>query len=63
MTPEEKAKHYGVPLIPKREMPKPGNPHGVTAVCGECGLELRGTMGYYCPKANCPTGLGSNTTC
>jgi len=26
--------------------------------CGKCGIELSGTMGYYCTQVNCPTGLG-----
>ena len=26
--------------------------------CGECGLELSGVMCYYCPRSNCPAGLG-----
>jgi hypothetical protein len=54
-TPEEKAKRLGVPLIPKRP---PVNPWDVTGVCGECGLELRRTMGFVCSKGNCPCGLG-----
>jgi hypothetical protein len=60
-TPKDKAKRHGVPVIPRRaESTKqaPRDPNPVVAVCGECGLEIRQTMGYYCPKANCPTGLG-----
>lgn len=59
MTPEEKARHYGVPLIPKRSA-QPNQ--GVIAICGECGLEMRGAMGYVCPRINCPTGLGPTTS-
>lgn len=61
MTPEQKAKYYGVPLVPRR-MPEPLNPsHGVVAICGECGLEMRATMGYVCPNMKCPTGMGPIT--
>lgn len=60
-TPEEKAKRLGVTLIPKYPMsPMPRN-DGVIAICGECGLELQRVMGYCCPRANCPTGLGGAT--
>ena len=27
-------------------------------ICPECGLEMAGTMGYVCPRHNCPTGMG-----
>lgn len=27
--------------------------------CSKCGIELTGVMSYCCPKADCPTGLGS----
>lgn len=26
--------------------------------CSKCGLKLEGVMGYVCPHAECPTGLG-----
>jgi hypothetical protein len=26
--------------------------------CPKCGLKLEGVMGYCCPNAGCPTGLG-----
>ena len=26
--------------------------------CPKCGLKLEGVMGYVCPNAGCPTGLG-----
>lgn len=26
--------------------------------CGKCGLRLGEVMGYVCPNAGCPTGLG-----
>jgi hypothetical protein len=55
MTPEEKAKRHGVPLIPK--LPERRNtfdPNPVVAVCGECGREVREVEGYWCPIALCP---------
>lgn len=27
--------------------------------CTKCGLQLNKVMGYVCPNADCPTGLGS----
>ena len=43
------------PLMPEekriRENPEP-NP--VVARCGECGLDIRQTMGYVCGNINCP---------
>lgn len=29
-----------------------------TKSCYKCGLKLEGVMGYCCPNAQCPTGLG-----
>lgn len=56
---EEKAKRLGVPIIPKRPPIRPWIPgNEVTAICGECGLELKHMMMYACRHANCPTGLG-----
>ena len=59
---EEKARRMGVPVIPRRRPPPTAPyPHpqgGPVAICGECGLELHRTMGYCCPHANCPCGLG-----
>lgn len=26
--------------------------------CSVCGIKLEGVMGYSCPNAKCPTGLG-----
>lgn len=26
----------------------------VIGICGECGLEIRQVMGYYCPNPVCP---------
>ena len=57
-TPEEKAKRLGVPLVPKIVPRPPNGDTGTVAICGECGLELQRVMGYCCPRANCPTGLG-----
>jgi len=59
-TPEEKARRLGVPLIP-RIIPIQTDPNPVVSVCGQCGLELRTVMGYYCTRSNCPTGLGGIT--
>lgn len=60
-TPEQKAKRLGVRLIPKREViapTAPYDPNPTVAVCGQCGLEVKNVMGYYCPRQNCPAGLG-----
>lgn len=61
---EEEAKKLGVPVIPK--LPEkidysPCDPNPVIAICGECGLHLHQVMGYCCPHARCPTGLGGAT--
>ncbi len=48
-SPEEKARRIGVPLIPK--LP-PINP--TIAVCGLCGIELKGIMMYSCNRTGCP---------
>ena len=52
-----------VPIIPPRPMqpldPSPYDPNPVVARCGRCGLGLQRVMGYVCPYADCPTGLGS----
>lgn len=55
-TPSEKAKRIGVPLIEPIK-PYPG-PNQTIAVCGKCGLELKQVMGYCCPNADCPCGMG-----
>lgn len=59
-TPEEKARKYGVPLIPRiKPIPTQTDP---IAICGECGLEIpRGAFGYCCPQPNCPCGFGGVT--
>ncbi len=61
MTPEEKAKSLGVPLIPKLINPPPYDPNPIQAICGECGIEIRKIMWYYCGNSNCP--LGPTTYC
>ena len=30
----------------------------ITTKCPRCGLDFNGPMGYVCPVADCPTGLG-----
>ena len=61
-SPEDKAKRIGVLLIPSRPQQRKENLQGVIAICGECGLEIYRSMGYCCPKQNCPTGLGGYAT-
>jgi len=61
-TPAEKARRIGVPLIPSPPTSVPRSPLDTIAVCGKCGLELKGIMGYCCPQSGCPTGLGSTST-
>ena len=63
MTPSEKAKKLGVPLIPPLPIPKPQagmptEPNPIVSVCGECGIECRKMMWYSCQKPHCPVGLG-----
>lgn len=54
-----RARDLGVPVIG----PQPGwttriyAPNPITAICGACGLELRQTMSYTCPRSDCPTEL------
>jgi hypothetical protein len=45
--------------IPPNE---PQKPFGIIGTCPKCGIELHQVMGYWCPKAECPTGLGSKST-
>lgn len=30
--------------------------------CPLCNLEFKETIGYVCPRSNCPTGLGGSTS-
>jgi hypothetical protein len=62
-SPEEKARRFGVPLIPKKWpiAQQVFNPNPVVSVCGECDLEIRVVMGFYCGRSGCPTGLGGIT--
>lgn len=39
------------------QIPPPTYPFNQT-VCPTCGITLSGVMGYVCPNARCPTGLG-----
>lgn len=50
MTPEERAKELGVPLIPAT------NPRidDIVGVCGACGRTVHAIESYYCPRGNCP---------
>lgn len=48
------------PITPAPE--KPIFPYGVIGKCSKCGIELNAVMGYYCPKQNCPSGLGSSVS-
>lgn len=52
---KKKAERLGVPVILPLVPPPITD---VVAVCGLCGLEIKRVMGYYCPQAGCPTGLG-----
>ncbi len=38
---------------------KPLNPYHWERSCQACGLRLDGPMGYVCPNARCPAGLGN----
>lgn len=58
-TPAEKARRIGVPLIEPIK-PYPGT-NATIAVCGKCGLEIKQVMGYCCPNADCPCGMGPVT--
>lgn len=50
---KEKANKLGVPVINPIPNNQPEN-NPVVAVCGQCGLEIRQTMGFVCPQQNCP---------
>ncbi|NKI68937.1 hypothetical protein GN109_05850 [Collimonas pratensis] len=56
---QEEADRIGVPLIgplpPVRKQDHTFNP--TIAICGECGMHLKGVMGYVCVNGRCPTGL------
>lgn len=58
---KRKADRFGVPIIPRlpeHVRKQTNDPNPVTAICGECGMEIRLMMGYVCGRNNCPTGLG-----
>lgn len=60
MTPEERAREIGVPLIPKiPRNPNPTYPVGPIAVCGECGRDVYQVECYSCPHMNCPIQMKS----
>jgi len=62
---DKRGKKIDIPTIPPRGSGWPEPPHDpnpVVARCGKCGLELHRVMGYFCPHADCPCGLGP-TTC
>lgn len=48
----EKAERLGVPVIPATPAPTFND---TVAVCGKCGLELKGVMSYACGHYDCPT--------
>lgn len=52
--PEEKARRMGVPVIPKRRTPVPVGPNPTIAVCGACGIDLKGVMHFVCNHDDCP---------
>ena len=55
MTPEEKARKLGVPMIgPRHGTTNPPRLDGVVAVCGECGREVMQVEGYSCRNDRCP---------
>jgi hypothetical protein len=55
MTPEEKARKLGVPMIgPLRGTTNPPRLDRVMAVCGECGREVHYVESYSCPNGRCP---------
>ena len=57
---KKEAERLGIPLVePIRSAP---GPHEPVAICGQCGLQIMRVMGYVCPHARCPTGLGSATS-
>lgn len=58
MTPEEKAKQLGVPVIPPLPNVTPDpSPNPTVAVCGKCGIELKQVMHFACPHSDCPCQL------
>lgn len=57
----DKAERLGVPLIEKLSEPGVGggDPNPITAICGQCGLEIRAVMFYSCGQYRCPVFLCS----
>lgn len=53
---KDKADRLGVPLIEKLPPRTQGasDPNPVTAVCGQCGLEVRKVMFFTCSHVSCP---------
>ena len=47
----------GIPTYPIDQIPPIKQWYGN---CPRCGLKLEGVMGYVCPNADCPTGLGGS---
>lgn len=53
-TPEDRAKEFGVPLIPRLPDHKPFESNPIVAVCGQCGRDVYQVEGYYCCNSRCP---------
>lgn len=51
-------RYPSMPPITPLPYPLPNTQPSWYGNCPKCGLKLEGTMGYVCPNAECPTGLG-----
>lgn len=46
------------PFTPIPNEPPPWLPKEALHKCSKCGLEMKGVMGYCCPRLDCPSGMG-----
>ena len=54
----EKANKPFGPYTPPPNLPPLNPPKQDYHKCSKCGLEMKGVMGYCCPRGDCPTGMG-----
>lgn len=46
------------PFLPQMPQVIPTLPFKIESKCSKCGLLMDGPMGYCCPHADCPCGMG-----
>lgn len=54
---KERLDPHGKPVWPLKTEEWPSR-NGDKASCDKCGLTLESVIGYCCPRAGCPSGLG-----